>query len=129
MPMTGSFANRSKKADFSEIVKFAELSNDFNPLHVDRAFAAKTAYGDVIAHGPMSTGLLLNVIDEALGSNLGGGLSISLRMLRPVREGDLVNTGSEVSGGSEARAIWVENQKGERVIDGRLAILPEKPRK
>jgi 3-hydroxybutyryl-CoA dehydratase len=42
--------------------RYAELSGDFNPIHVDPAYAAKTPFGRTVAHGP----LVLQVFFDAL---------------------------------------------------------------
>jgi 3-hydroxybutyryl-CoA dehydratase len=42
--------------------RYAELSGDFNPIHVDTAYAARTPFGRTVAHGP----LVLQAFFEAL---------------------------------------------------------------
>ena len=37
------------------IDSYASLSGDFNPLHVDPAYTARTSFGGTIAHGPLSS--------------------------------------------------------------------------
>ncbi len=54
-------------ADESGIRRYAELTGDFNPIHVDPEFAATTPFGGVIAHGTMS----LNLIWQAAAASLG----------------------------------------------------------
>lgn len=53
----------------AEIRTYADLSGDHNPLHVDEAYAASTAYGRPIAHGPIALNVFLRdqVLDKADG--------------------------------------------------------------
>lgn len=75
-----------------DIVRFAELSGDDNPVHLDEAFAAKTLFKGRIAHGMLSAAF----ISTAVGTRLPGYGSIyvrqSLRFRAPVRIGDTVVT-------------------------------------
>ena len=50
----------------ADVVSFAGLSGDFNPLHTDATFAAKTPFGQRIAHG-----MLAASISTGLGQTLG----------------------------------------------------------
>ena len=44
------------------IEAYAHLTQDFNPIHLDPEFAARTPMGSVIAHGTMSIGLMWQLI-------------------------------------------------------------------
>ncbi len=44
--------------DADVVQKFAEITGDYNPLHFEEAFAAKTRFGRLIAQGGLTTGLL-----------------------------------------------------------------------
>ena len=50
----------------SDVVAFAGLSGDYNPLHTDATFAEKTPFGQRIAHG-----MLVTSISTGLGQTLG----------------------------------------------------------
>lgn len=71
-----------------DIERFAALSGDANPTHLDQAFARGTVFRGVVAHG-MWSGLL---ISRVLGTVLPGPGTIylrqSLKFERPVRPGD-----------------------------------------
>ena len=69
---------------------FAEASDDFNPVHMDEAFAAKTAYRGRIAHGLLSASFGSAVVATILP---GAGviyISQTLQFHKPVRIGDEV---------------------------------------
>jgi acyl dehydratase len=55
----------------AEFDAFAALSGDDNPIHVDAAFAASSAFGRTVAHGAMLTAIL-----RALAARLQGGRAV-----------------------------------------------------
>jgi acyl dehydratase len=72
------------------IEAFAEASDDFNPVHMDEAFAAKTAYRGRIAHGLLSASFGSAVVGTILPGAGAIYLSQSLAFHKPVRIGDVV---------------------------------------
>ena len=73
------------KVDQSVIALYAELTNDFNPIHLNTEFAAKTAMGGVIAHGTMSIGLIWATLEKTLGSAAIPKIELDVRFIKPVR--------------------------------------------
>lgn len=69
---------------------FAEASDDFNPVHMDEAFAAKTAYRGRIAHGLLSASFGSAVVGTILPGAGAIYLSQTLSFHKPVRIGDIV---------------------------------------
>ncbi len=80
----------------SDVVGFAELSGDRNPVHLSEHFAVKTPFGGRIAHGLFTASL----ISALLGTRLPGPgaiyLSQTLNFRAPVRIGDVVTAQVEV---------------------------------
>jgi 3-hydroxybutyryl-CoA dehydratase len=98
------------------IQKYADLTLDYNPIHLDEEFAKASPMKGVIAHGTLSLGLIWRWLEVACGGRCGIEL-LEVRFLRPVRVGDrVVGGGSETSPG--VVDVWVKNQNGERVIVG-----------
>lgn len=104
-----------KTVDRAAILAYAAITDDFNPQHVDEAFAAATPFGRPIAHGMLS----LNLIWQSLRRGLGDALPISLdvRFVRPVPQD------TEVVAGGQRRAdgawdVWVRDATGQDVITG-----------
>lgn len=69
---------------------FAEASDDFNPVHVDEAFASKTAYRGRIAHGLLSASFGSAVVGTILPGAGAIYLAQTLNFYKPVRIGDVV---------------------------------------
>jgi 3-hydroxybutyryl-CoA dehydratase len=112
-------------------VKFADVSNDHNPVHLDEAYAAATPFKGRIAHGM----LLAAYISAVLGNDLPGPGSIyvnqTLSFKAPVRYGDTITTTVEVvelipeRNRSKFRTTCT-NQNGQVVLEGEATILPPK---
>jgi len=90
---TASFAKTVTEAD---IVAFAGLSGDFNPVHINEEFAQTTPFKGRIAHGMLSAAFISTVF----GTRLPGPGSIyvaqSLKFKAPVRIGDTVTAHVEL---------------------------------
>lgn len=116
----------------SDIVSFACLTGDFDPLHVDREFAATTPYGKPIAHGILGLAFM-----AGLSSTYPRVRTMALVRLdqwqfhHPIFIGDTVHTVTEVEsvtprGRKSGEVVWIRrliNQKGECVQSGRLSTL------
>ena len=79
----------SKTVSEADIVLFAGVSGDTNPLHLDAEYAAETMFKSRIAHGMLSAGF----ISAVFGTKFGPGcvyMSQTLRFKAPVRIGDTV---------------------------------------
>jgi 3-hydroxybutyryl-CoA dehydratase len=88
----GQNASIARTVSEAEILAFAGVSGDTNPVHVDEEFAASTMFKGRIAHGI----LLVSYISTVLGTKLPGPgaiyLSQSVKFKAPVRIGDTVVT-------------------------------------
>ena len=101
------------------ILAYAQITGDWNPIHVDPEFAARTPMGGVIAHGTMSLNLLWQSIAATLGADAVMRTTLEVRFLRPVRIGDSVEAGgTRVPGGGDRWDVWVRGSDGETVIGG-----------
>ena len=74
-----------------DIEKFAEISTDHNPVHLDDEYARDTIFEGRIAHGILTAGLVSAVIGEQLPGHGTIYMSQNLKFLAPVRPGDLVH--------------------------------------
>jgi acyl dehydratase len=73
-----------------DIDAYAELSGDYNPLHVDPEAGRRFAFGFTIAHGPLPLGFVQRAIEDELGSEWPSGLRLDARFVSPTRPGDTV---------------------------------------
>jgi len=74
-----------------DIEKFAEISTDHNPVHLDDEYARDTILEGRIAHGMLTAGLVSAEIGELLPGHETIDMSQNLKFLAPVRPGDLVH--------------------------------------
>jgi 3-hydroxybutyryl-CoA dehydratase len=125
----GDRAEYERTVTVEDVKMFGDVTGDTNPLHRDPAYAAKTRFGEPIAHGMLSAGY----ISAALGTKLAPDccavyLSQTLRFLRPVKMGDTIKAVAEVKGvDPEKRQFTIEtvcyNQGGDPVVKGEAVIL------
>jgi acyl dehydratase len=83
----------------ADLVGFAGVSGDFNPLHTDAVFAAGTIYGSRIAHGALVLSVATGLRQRTglFDGTLLGFLEIrNWRFLAPVRIGDTIRVRNEV---------------------------------
>ena len=85
--MEASFAKTVSEAD---IVAFAEVTGDKNPVHLDAAYAAKTIFKEPIAHGMLTAGYISAVFGMELPGPGAIYVSQTLNFRAPVRQGDRV---------------------------------------
>lgn len=107
----------------SDIDKFAELTGDNNPLHVDVDFAEKTSFKKPVAHGMLGASFISTIIGTKLPGKGALWFSQTLNFLLPVREGDELKISAEVISINEKQEYLelkteVENQKKQKVISG-----------
>jgi 3-hydroxybutyryl-CoA dehydratase len=102
---------------------YAEASGDFNPIHIDPEFAAKTALGGTVAHGMLILAYLSEFMTGSFGLDWLTGGSLSARFKGPAYPGDTITVGGKITGVTkENGAVLVEcdilcrNQRDEPVI-------------
>jgi 3-hydroxybutyryl-CoA dehydratase len=109
------------------IERFAEVSGDDNPVHLDEAFAAQTQFGTRIAHGMLSAGFISAMVGTRLPGYGSIYLSQSLRFRRPVKIGDIVVVTAKVTAldPEKARAT-IETLcavDGKTVVEGEAVLM------
>ena len=75
---------------------FAELSGDFNPIHLDEELAAKTRFGQRIAHGMLSGAFISAVLGNEFRERRIVYLSQTMRFTAPTFVGDTITTSATV---------------------------------
>ncbi|WP_108646818.1 MaoC/PaaZ C-terminal domain-containing protein [Polynucleobacter rarus] len=130
-----SFTTAARTITETDVVNFAGISGDYNPLHINEEYCKNTQFGTRIAHGPLiyavAAGLLfqLHLYDDTLIAFLG---FESLKFTKPVKINDTIYakvTVTEVSETSKPdrgvmkRVLQVFNQRDEMVQEGIQAFL------
>ncbi|MEX0731433.1 MAG: MaoC family dehydratase [Aquisalimonadaceae bacterium] len=92
----GQTASFSKTVTEADIVNFAGVSGDFNPMHVDEDFAGKTRFKGRIAHGMLSAAYISRIVGMYLPGPGSIYVSQSLRFRAPVKIGDTMTVRAEV---------------------------------
>jgi 3-hydroxybutyryl-CoA dehydratase len=87
---TGQSASFAKTVTEADIVLFAGVSGDTNPVHLDQTFAEKTPFKTRIAHGMLSAGFISTVFGTKLPGPGSIYMSQTLRFKAPVKIGDTV---------------------------------------
>jgi 3-hydroxybutyryl-CoA dehydratase len=124
----GMTASTGKTITEADILMFAAVSTDTNPVHLNAEFAATTVFGERIAHGMLSAGL----ISAVLGTQLPGPgtiyMSQSLRFRAPVKIGETVTATVEITALDPAKKRatlrTVCTVGGRVVIDGEALVMP-----
>jgi 3-hydroxybutyryl-CoA dehydratase len=128
----GDSAEISKRITETDISDFAKATGDFNPVHLDQAYAEKTMFKGRIAHGLLSVGLFSNILGNILPGHGTIYLSQEAKFLAPVRIGDTITAKVEVLEliPEKNRAKFkttCTNQEGKAVVDGVAWGMPPGP--
>ncbi len=113
----------SNHVDFDAILNYADVTQDYNPIHVDKEFAAKSPMGGIIAHGTMSLALIWQALKSTHGADTLNRVHLDIRFVSPVRIDDTVTGGGELQADSNnVYDVWVKNQNDQMVIKGTATI-------
>ena len=127
LPPIGTRASRSRTITEADVVLFAGISGDHNPIHMDAQYAAQTPFQQRIAHGS----LIGAMISAVLGNDLPGHGAIylgqTLKFVAPVHIGDTVTVTVEVIGIREDKHLITlrtdcTNQEGKLVLTGEALV-------
>ncbi len=124
----GQTASVGKTITEADILLFAAVSLDTNPVHMNAEAASASLFKERVAHGMLSAGL----ISAVLGTQLPGAgtiyLAQTLQFRRPVKIGDTVTATAEVTAldADKKRATLrtVCTVGGKVVIEGEATVMP-----
>jgi acyl dehydratase len=127
----GHRAEFSKTVSADDILKFAEVSGDTNPLHCDPEYARRTRFGECIVHGMLGAGFISAAIGTLAPYGAAIYLTQTLRFLRPINVGDTIRAVAEVKKiDAETRQATLNtvcyNQHNEQVVTGNALVLLER---
>jgi 3-hydroxybutyryl-CoA dehydratase len=126
----GEQASFTKTVTEADVTTFAGLIGDFNPLHVDAEYARKSRFGQRVAHGILTGGLISAVLGNKLPGPGSIYLSQQIEFLAPVYIGDTITARVEVtSWRPEKRIITLKtdayNQNEVQIVTGKAVLLVE----
>src|SRR4030042_4597896 len=125
----GDSAQISKRITERDINDFARATGDFNPVHLDQAYAEKTFFKGRIAHGLLSLGFISAILGNILPGHGAIYLSQEVKFLASVRIGDTITAKVEVmelipeKNRVKFRTTCI-NQEGKIVVDGTAWAMP-----
>jgi 3-hydroxybutyryl-CoA dehydratase len=108
---------------------YAEASGDFNPIHVDESFAAKTPFGGTIAHGMLNLAYVSEMMTSAFGRSWVSGGKLRVKFKESARPGDTLTITGKIdcieqkSNVSYANCNFeCRNQRGETIVTGEATV-------
>lgn len=122
----------------AHLVLGSGLFGDFNPLHVNEAFAKQSRFGSRILHGPFTSALVSAPVGMYFAGTAIAYMEHACRFTAPVRAGDTLTTEWQVTakhdkprhkGGIVVMKGAAKNQHGETVIeaDGKILVASKLP--
>ncbi len=119
----GQHASFTKTFTEDDVQRFIAITGDVNPLHVNDAFAAETKFGRRVLHGMLTASIFSTMVGMLIPGTGAIYRSQTLRFLLPVYLGDTVTAHFVVRSIDRTKhrleiEAWIENEAGERVIDG-----------
>ncbi len=128
----GQSAQLVRTVGEADIVAFAQVTGDTNPVHLDADYAATTAFGERIAHGMLSAGYISAVLGTTLPGPGAVYLSQSLTFKRPVKIGAEVTARVTVTAIDEAKGRVTLDTAclvgGKAVVGGEAVVMvPKRP--
>lgn len=122
----GQKASFGKTITEADIVLFAAVTGDTNPMHLNAEYARDGVFGERIAHGMLAAGLITKVMGTQLPGPGTIYMSQSLRFRKPVRIGDTVTATVEITALNaekhRATLTTVCTVKGEPVLEGEALV-------
>ena len=120
------FPSVSETVSQETIDRYADLSGDYNPIHVDQEAAAASEFGGTIAHGPIALQSFFRSLTEWVGAPAPPpGTEVKVVFRAPVRPGDTVRCElreREDAAGATAIATECLNQDNVTVIAARASV-------
>ena len=128
----GQSVQRETQVSEEMVRVYAEITGDHNPLHFDREFASRTRFKELIAQGGITTGLLHALVAMDMPGPGSVFVTQSWRFTKPVYIGDTIRATATVKSIRRGRPKFdiefvVENQRGERVLDGEATVFQVQP--
>src|SRR5215203_5799305 len=124
----GDKFSTSKQITDAVVRAFAEISGDYNPIHLDEEFAANTRFGRRIAHGMLSGAFISAVLGYEFRERKIVYLSQKMKFVAPVFIGDTITSTATVKHIREEKGIVTldtvcTNQDGDVTVQGEAMVM------
>ncbi len=129
----GQTASRSLTVTPEAVQAYAEITGDYNPLHFDEDFAARTRFGRLMAQGGIATGLLHALVAMDMPGPGTVFIKQAWNFPAPVYIGDTITAEGTVTSIHPDKPVSgmsfrVVNQDGDEVLTGEATVYTAKPR-
>jgi 3-hydroxybutyryl-CoA dehydratase len=123
----GQTVQTSKQITQTDLILYAAVTGDFNPVHFDPVYSAQTRFKEPIAHGMIAAGLISGLIGMRLPGPGTVYLKQSLDFLVPVKINDVITACVEVIALLERNRVRLKtsciNQEGVIVLKGEALVI------
>jgi 3-oxoacyl-[acyl-carrier protein] reductase len=119
----GYEARLKHRIEQEDVKTFAELTGDFNPVHMDPAFAKQTTFGKPVVHGMLTSSFISTMIGMLIPGPGALWTSQTLEFLSPTYVGDEITVTARVNRKSPATRmllleVTITNQHGHKLVVG-----------
>ena len=123
----GDSVSLVRKITVDDVRRFADLTGDDNPLHVDRAYAEATPFKGIVVHGMLGASLLSTLIGTRLPGEGALWVSQAFEFLHPIRLDDTLTVTCTVRGKRDRDQLLelearIENQRKNVVLSGKGTV-------
>ncbi len=118
----------TKMISEADIINYAGIIGDFNPIHVNPEYAKTTMFGERIAHGMLTASFISTLVGCCIPGMNALYLSQEVKFVKPVKIGDTITATAEVCEKIDAKrrvimTTTITNQRGEIVISGKAVTM------
>lgn len=111
----------------TEVDSFAQLTGDFNPVHIDPEFAKLTNFGKRVVHGMLTSSFISTIIGMRIPGPGSLWLSQTINFVNPTYIGDIIEIKALVirisrSTRTVTLAITITNQNGLKLVEGESVV-------
>ena len=100
----------SREVKREDVEKYAELSGDFNPIHLDESYAKETRFGSCIAHGMLSGAYISAILGTEFPGEGTVYISQNLKFLKPIFIGKRIKIKIEIKDIVKKRKAVIETE-------------------
>ncbi|WP_234987617.1 MaoC family dehydratase [Megasphaera vaginalis (ex Bordigoni et al. 2020)] len=124
----GETASITKTITESDVINYAGIIGDFNPLHANSEYAKTSMFEERICHGMLTASFISTLVGCGIPGKNGLYLSQEIKFVKPVKIGDTITATAEVIEKIDAKrriimSTIIKNQHDEVVIDGKAVAM------